>query len=437
MAQVDISFPAWKGAHVAPSTHTVRIVAPKGSPKQEPVSSRLLRTLVHPDRKANVVDVRFFADGTRLFAAGYPSGVVQVFDPATGKELRRIESPPGYRGSANYAIATPDFRTLYVPVERRKVVSLEKDGQKQRRITYNGELLAWDLGSGKEMPSLATSSRERGVLAAYMSPTGDKLVTVERPGYRLGEKITDETLLWDLKTRTANSLGEGYGMAAFSGDGRLLAVALFSSQKEPSRLSVKDLKSGRTLFTAEARAKNRGFSSPAFSPDGKMLAVQDGAGLINQPGTIRLYAVESGRELATFESTGKYPFNEPAFSPDGRRLAAGDYHGGVTVWDVAARKVERKIDQSGIRPLVAFSLDGARLAVLTQPKWNRADYGDDPDPVDLPQPRVLLFNLLRGGEPEVIICPHGYAGELAFSPDGKTLAVGEAGGVHLFDLSKK
>jgi hypothetical protein len=47
------------------------------------------------------------------------------------------------------------------------------------------------------------------------------------------------------------------------------------------------------------------------------------------------------------------------------------------------------------------------------------------------------LDLARGGEPEILICPYGYCGGLAFSPDGKTLATGGAGGVHLFDVSDK
>ena len=41
------------------------------------------------------------------------------------------------------------------------------------------------------------------------------------------------------------------------------------------------------------------------------------------------------------------------------------------------------------------------------------------------------------GDPEVLICPPGYSGEPEFSPDGKLLAVGSAGGVHLFDVGRK
>jgi hypothetical protein len=55
----------------------------------------------------------------------------------------------------------------------------------------------------------------------------------------------------------------------------------------------------------------------------------------------------------------------------------------------------------------------------------------------MPQPRVYMFDLANvGAEPETIICPHGYVGGLAFAPDGRTLAVGGAGAVHLFDMTE-
>jgi hypothetical protein len=49
---------------------------------------------------------------------------------------------------------------------------------------------------------------------------------------------------------------------------------------------------------------------------------------------------------------------------------------------------------------------------------------------------VYLFDLDKEGPAEEIICPHGWSGGVAFSADGKTLAVGGAGAVHLFDVSR-
>jgi len=431
---VTLSYDAWKDGQVAPTTHTVLVVQPPAL-NLEPVSPRLVKTLIHPDRNACVPTVRFFASGTKLFAAGYPSGVVQVFDLASGSELCRIETPPGYRGTADYAISTPDFRTLYVPVDRCKDIVFEKDGKKQYRCQFNGELLAWDLATGKELPAIAPSASERGVLRGYMSPVGNKIVTVERASYTPDEDIVTETLLWDLTNNTAKLLGKGYGMSAFSHDGKRLATALFRSQTEAGCLTVTDLEAGRVFFTTKATAEGRGFSLPTFSPDGKILAIQHGAGRIDRPATIRLYDAEAGKELGSFDSGGPYPFMEETFSPDGKQLAAPDYHGGLTVWNVSRKQVEWSCQLNGLQACrrAVFSPDSKRLAILGWPKVDPADL--ELDVAEQPQARLFLFDRFGTGEPEIIICPQGYCEGLEFSPDGKTLAVGGTGGVHLFDVT--
>ena len=83
-ARLTLSFDAWKDGHVAASTHTIT-VKPAPKLKSEPVSEKLVRSLVHPGRTASISVLRFSADGKRLFAAGYPSGVLQLWDAGTGQ----------------------------------------------------------------------------------------------------------------------------------------------------------------------------------------------------------------------------------------------------------------------------------------------------------------------------------------------------------------
>jgi len=86
---------------------------------------------------------------------------------------------------------------------------------------------------------------------------------------------------------------------------------------------------------------------------------------------------------------------------------------------------------------LAVSLNGKVLAVGWTPRLDKDLEGiPEPDPRDLPQPRVSLLALDGSRPPRVLIAPHGYVGNLAFSPDGKTLAFGGAGAVHLLDLTK-
>jgi WD40 repeat protein len=434
---LSISFDAWKEGHVLPTTYDVKFTKPKAGPKPEPVSERLIKSLVHPDRTANLTTVQFTSDGAKLFTAGYPSGVLQVWDVATRKELHRVETPRGYRGTADYASPTQDLAKAYVPVDKRKAVQFEENGERKVRIDYTGGVPVWDVATGKQLAPLETSAPGRGVLHAFLSPNGDKLVAVERPSYSRDEQPKDLTVLHDLKTKTVTPLGDGYGMAAFSADGQVVVVCLLATKEQPGRLIAVDLTTGKERFSAIATAQGRGFSWPAVSPEGKLAVVIDSGGRIDSPGVLRLFDMKTGKEAAAFESSGKYPFTYPAFSPDSSRLAATDYNGGLTIWDVAGKKVEqaRTFSEKWVRH-ATFAPDGKTLAVFVQ----AAPEGDErePDPRDVAQPKVYLFDVTNPEKkPEILVCPHGWIGGLAFSPDGKMLAAGGAGAVHLFDLSKR
>jgi hypothetical protein len=184
-----------------------------------------------------------------------------------------------------------------------------------------------------------------------------------------------------------------------------------------------------------AKASNESYSWPKVSPDGKLLAVHLSKDRINLPASLRLWDLTMRKELRSFPSGGDFAFVSYVFSVDSKQLAAADYNGGVHVWDIATgrRVVEKAFGKEMRLRELTFTPDG-RLAVLGQPKWDEKDR--EPAVRDIPQPRVFLFDLANpAAEPEVIVCPHGHMGGLAVSPDGKMLAVGGAGGVHLFAMT--
>jgi WD40 repeat protein len=440
-ATLTVSLDAWAGAGVAPTTHAVTVARPKGLAVSEPVSPRLVRSLVHPEHKAIVDTVQFSPDGRRLFASGYPSGVLQFWDVAAGKELLRLEAQPGKRESTETRPELPaDWSAVYVPQERLKLVKGERDGRRAVGFDFDGEVLVFDAATGQPRPTLKPPQRH-GVTQVYVSPDGRKLVALEQPSYAPGERNADRAVLWDTRTATSKPLGGGYAMAAFTPDSERFALCLSDFERQTAVLKL--FRADGTELADLAAVTGVRLLWPRFSADGRRLAAVQAVGSGVQPGSLRVWDLSARKELATSPFRGPFPFTGLAIAPDGRRLAAIDYKGGVRVWDVATGKavVEKSFGDAVQFWHLALAPDGRRLAVLGQPAWDRKQFTGPPDPLDLPQPRVFLFDLTdAAAEPEVVICPHGHqlgptGGGLAFSPDGRTLAVGGTGAVHLFDMT--
>jgi WD40 repeat protein len=361
---ITLSFDAWREGHVAPTTHSVTVLPARPGPKAEPVAANLVASLRSPERKGNVFGIEFSPDGSRLCSAGYPHGVVQFWDLVSRKEVRRIETPPGLRGSAAYTLLTPDWKTLYVPVERRTVKPFERDGKRLYRIEYDGEIRVWDVASGKEKAPLRPEAGSAPV-HAKLAPGGRFLVVPERPGYETsGRTPRDVTVVWDLSTGKKHKLSDSYVNPTFFPDGKTVAVSLRDWDTRTSAVKLLDLAKnvGKELARLNCPVKDRFFSVRSVAPDGSVVAVALGG---KKAAPMEVWFLD-GRTLAErgkFVGKGDpeaYGWGNGLFTPDGKRFVVIDGSGNAILWNVAGRKVERELPLGGARSAwqLAISRDG-------------------------------------------------------------------------------
>lgn len=151
----------------------------------------------------------------------------------------------------------------------------------------------------------------------------------------------------------------------------------------------------------------------AYSPDGKTLA---SAGDDN---TIRLWDTATRSQIGAPLAGDKGVLSVLAFSPDGRTLAAGGFDADdkVRLWDVARRRQVSELPvQASYTSEIAFSRDGRTLAVAEN------------------DGSTLLWEIATSRLVARLIGHTDAAMSVEYSPDGRTLATsGVDGTVRLWD----
>jgi WD40 repeat protein len=390
----------------SPDGRTLAIGKSVGSLEVLDLPERTLRTRRTGD--AIVGAVAYSPDGSILAAAGSTFvGVVRLLDART---LRTIGVLRGHTDSIGSIAFSPNGRTI-------------------ASASGDGTVRLWDPDSRNDLPQALRGHGDRVTSVAF-SP--DR--------HTLASSSLDATVrLWDLRAReprgqvlTADN-GRIWSVA-FSPDGRTLAAGAYQA------VQLWDVE-GRKPIGQPLTGHNGRVQAVAFSPDGHLLAGGGSDGQVRFWDTItheqrgpplRLggqvvsiafspdgdtFATATKVGVRLWETDSHKPLGGPleptagsaphfAFNPQGHMLASVSYRHQV-LWDTRSRKrLGRPLPVSDtFYSAVVFSPDGRILVVANESSVELWDVGT----------RTLL------GEP----LPAA-ATSLAFSPDGRTLAAGDA-----------
>lgn len=334
-----------------------------------------------------IMDLAYHPSGSVL-ALGSTDGNVYLLDPATGQVRRELT---GHQH----------------PVTR---VAYSRDGRWLVSGDTAGTVRVWNTTTATTEKVLRAATA--AVSALYVRPDGTRLAVA---GYDPEERYPGQVRLWDLTSGEEVFRLPGQAAAAFSPDGRRLAVASAGSVAQPSRVQIWDAPPTRELV--HFHPGGIVVFGVAFSPDGHQLAVVNVTP--KDHGTVTLFDSETRRELGTLTLPSAY-ITKVAFFPDGRRIATAHQDGTAAVWDAERRQVLVPLKAHGdwiVR--IACSPDGLTLATGSHDRF------------------VKLWDAATGA-PRAAWEAHGgkRVFDLAYSPDGQRLAT--AGGdaaVRVWDVT--
>jgi WD40 repeat protein len=419
----------------------------------------------------NAEETHFTPDSKYLIAApGGGQNEWRIWKADTGKRARDLHPPKGYVWM--FAVS-PDGQSLLLPTETDYVLWDIKNARERHRwpgaiqsgrgvfaadgqsiVTHDTILRRWDIKTGKNLyADVSTQGHVAPIRKMFFAPDGKRLISIaddrtarvwDVVSSKLSRTIrievenvdawaiapdatalvgvdqrlvahrwslSDENAKSSINLREAQMLDIGYRAleVQLTRDGTL---AMLGMPRTPEyqllqfSFSFWDAATGKHIRWGGDPGRDFRFEYSRMSPDGFLVASGDG-----------LYDTRTGLKR-TLPASPIGAGGTPMFSPDGRLLAASS--NGIRVWETASGRVLTDLPRgSGGSDQLAIAHDGRRLACLGSEKLKVWDLWTNQIVVEIPSTNPVLLERpwLSGG--------------IAFSPDGRALAVGYSDGTIL------
>jgi WD40 repeat protein len=306
-------------------------------------------------------------------------------------------------------------------------------------------LVAAGAGFGDSAPSVFRG--HEGKVCAMFSPNGKTLVTAAEDGV---------VKAWDIATGQSNytiSAGDGgINDVAYLPDGTLFATAgrdqntrLWDARGgglkrtleghrhevtclalDPSNKAIAtgSLDHNVILWNVQTGERLRWFSghskgvlTVAYSPDGRLVASGGGDG-VGKSGELFVWDTYTGKPKWNLKGKSETQVASVSFAPDGKSLAAGGVSGLVRIFATESGRELQSLDANDELRGLAYSPDGKMLALAVGKQ-------------------IQLWELATGMVTRVLTGSDEWVGTVCFSSDGRRVVAGcSDGAARLWELTR-
>jgi RNA polymerase sigma factor (sigma-70 family) len=382
------------------------------------------------DGEHKSVATAVFSPNGKWLAAGCKDGAICLYDPSTGKEVRRWETQCTYFGNL---IFSKDNKTIAGSCDLECVRFWDVETGKETRSPDVHQSTPVELQLSHDGKSLwSKGDRDRRVIR-WNAETAE-------PGEMV--PIPSNGSFWNREGPSPGGVLSPGGafLARFSVSDKTIHLLDLKTRRDACEPLQLETEVTSVQFSLDCKVLAVGCKAGIFyiwnwqiernpkplkcpesdeirpwliTPDGKHLVTGSGRpDMLRVSDLLRVWDVATGREVLSFP--GNKTTGAMAVSPDGKWAVSASYNGRIKVIDFEKGKIEREIrvDPEGGAAL-AFSPDGRILAVgeaLTQEERGSS--------------KVKLIEFATG---ETIATFHGHHSSVAvfqFAPDGRTLYSG-------------